>query len=171
MEDVALVAGISKGTIYLYFSSKDHVIEALLRQMFVPMDAAVELLTDPQLSARQRLELCYKQMLHGFTEYRSLYPLLLELFALARRQPYAMNLFTEYFAAYQAKVMVCIQNGALAGEFKPMLANEEAAAIAALGFMSALDGALLIAMINPDLIDLADHGMKVMAQVVASLGP
>ncbi len=44
------------------------------------------------------------------------------------------------------------------------------AAIAALGFMSALDGALLIAMINPDLIDLADHGMKVMAQVVASLG-
>jgi AcrR family transcriptional regulator len=169
MDDVALAAGISKGTIYLYFPSKDHVVETLLRQVFVPMDVAVEVLADPHFSARQRLEQCYTQMLHAFTEYRDLYPLLLELFALARRQPYAMNLFTEYFTAYRTKVTSCIREGASTGEFQPRLAEEEAATIAALGFMSALDGALLIAMINPDLIDLIDHGMGVMARVITGL--
>lgn len=43
--------------------------------------------------------------------------------------------------------------------------------ITGLGFMLAVDEALRIAMINPDLIGLADHGMSVMVQVVASPGP
>ncbi len=36
MEDIAARAGASKGTIYLYFPSKEAVFEALVRQAIVP---------------------------------------------------------------------------------------------------------------------------------------
>src|SRR5262252_7777997 len=36
MDDIAAKAGVSKGTIYLYFESKEAVFRALVREMLVP---------------------------------------------------------------------------------------------------------------------------------------
>jgi AcrR family transcriptional regulator len=47
VEDIARRAGLSKGTVYLYFPSKDAVLEALVRRAIVPIaDTALEALRD-----------------------------------------------------------------------------------------------------------------------------
>jgi TetR/AcrR family fatty acid metabolism transcriptional regulator len=52
MEDVASAAGVAKGTIYLYFPSKEHILLALKRQF---MNGLVDELTDVIAGAIERL--------------------------------------------------------------------------------------------------------------------
>ena len=42
LEDVAAVAGISKGTIYLYFPTKEHLFRAVVEQAVLPNVEAAE---------------------------------------------------------------------------------------------------------------------------------
>jgi len=52
LEDVATAAGIGKGTIYLYFPTKEHLFRAVVRQAVLPnVDAIAAMAADPGLSA------------------------------------------------------------------------------------------------------------------------
>lgn len=52
LEDVATAAGIGKGTIYLYFPTKEDLFRAVVRQAVLPnLEAAAALLDDPATSA------------------------------------------------------------------------------------------------------------------------
>jgi AcrR family transcriptional regulator len=52
LEDVAVAAGIGKGTIYLYFPTKEDLFRAVVRQAVLPnLEAAVALTADPDASA------------------------------------------------------------------------------------------------------------------------
>ena len=46
LEDVATVAGVSKGTVYLYFESKEQLFEAVVREAVAPNIARAEALVD-----------------------------------------------------------------------------------------------------------------------------
>jgi len=46
LEDVATVAGVSKGTVYLYFESKEQLFEAVVREAVAPNIARAEHLVD-----------------------------------------------------------------------------------------------------------------------------
>jgi len=61
MEDVAEEAGVSKGTVYLYFDSKDHLFEEMVRANAVPMlDHNSVGLSDQSISATERLKTLIK---------------------------------------------------------------------------------------------------------------
>ena len=52
LEDVATAAGIGKGTIYLYFPTKEELFRAVVRQAVLPnLEAAAALAADPERSA------------------------------------------------------------------------------------------------------------------------
>jgi AcrR family transcriptional regulator len=52
LEDVATAAGIGKGTIYLYFPTKEDLFRAVVRQAVLPnLEAATALTADPATSA------------------------------------------------------------------------------------------------------------------------
>ncbi|HTW69783.1 MAG TPA: TetR/AcrR family transcriptional regulator [Acetobacteraceae bacterium] len=52
LEDVATSAGIGKGTIYLYFPTKEDLFRAVVRQAVVPnLDAVAAMVADPNLAA------------------------------------------------------------------------------------------------------------------------
>src|ERR1700722_15466151 len=52
LEDVATAAGIGKGTIYLYFPTKEDLFRSVVRQAVLPnLEAAAALLDDPNTSA------------------------------------------------------------------------------------------------------------------------
>src|SRR3954454_16220724 len=46
MDDVAARAGVTKGTVYLYFKTKDELFKALVRTELLPNIAAVEAAAD-----------------------------------------------------------------------------------------------------------------------------
>jgi len=52
LEDVATAAGIGKGTIYLYFPTKEDLFRAVVRQAVLPnLDAVAAMAADPDLRA------------------------------------------------------------------------------------------------------------------------
>jgi AcrR family transcriptional regulator len=58
MEDIAARAGVSKGTIYLYYPSKEAVFEALVRANLVPRIERIQtLMATAQGSATERLHM------------------------------------------------------------------------------------------------------------------
>src|SRR5881394_2807946 len=57
LEDIARRAGVTKGTIYLYFDSKEALFKALVRQTIVPIIAQGEALAQSFIgSARELFE-------------------------------------------------------------------------------------------------------------------
>lgn len=65
LDDVAVRAGVSKGTLYLYFSSKEALFKAVIEDgMVAVLAAAEEELSDYQGSAADLL----RQLLHGWWE-------------------------------------------------------------------------------------------------------
>ena len=161
MDDVAAAAGISKGTIYLYFPSKDSLIEALLHRLFEPLDAALASLAASDGPIRGQLLNYAVETLHTFAAARPIHPLILELFALSRRQPTAERVFTAYFVRYRAE-LTAILTAAQQADSVTLRAFEDDAGQAALAFMAALEGILLLVMINPDLLTAEQDGLNIM---------
>ena len=64
LEDVAAAAGIGKGTIYLYFPTKEDLFRAVVRQAVLPNLAAAEaLLDDPNTTAADILRVIAERFL------------------------------------------------------------------------------------------------------------
>jgi AcrR family transcriptional regulator len=67
LEDVAKRAGVTKGTLYIYFESKEALFKAVVRESIVPILATAELLAqdqgaDPALLLRQLVEHWWEAM-------------------------------------------------------------------------------------------------------------
>lgn len=56
LEDIAARAGVSKGTIYLYFESKEELFREVVRQILVPRVAEAERLVTAEKSASAQIE-------------------------------------------------------------------------------------------------------------------
>ncbi|MCU0476144.1 MAG: TetR/AcrR family transcriptional regulator [Anaerolineae bacterium] len=138
MDDVAQAAGISKGTVYLYYPSKEVLIEALVARLFMPLDVALEALLAGEGGALVRLRGYGEAVIGAFADAAPLHPLILELFALARRQSFAGQLMAGYFMRYRDGL------SALLGE--------------AASFMATLEGVLLLVLVVPELFDLRQAG-------------
>ena len=57
MDDIAAEAKLSKGTLYLYFKSKDAIIKHLLEKLFDREFAALQLIADEPRPASEKLML------------------------------------------------------------------------------------------------------------------
>ena len=56
LDDVAVRAGVAKGTIYLYFADKEALFQDIVRTMIVPVVAVVEVTPPPDVPIRAVLE-------------------------------------------------------------------------------------------------------------------
>lgn len=74
MDQVAAAAGVGKGTVYLYFSSKQHLLagmQADVAQLF--LDGPSEMLADESYTWRQRLDALVRRRLEVRLSHRQLY--------------------------------------------------------------------------------------------------
>jgi AcrR family transcriptional regulator len=161
MEDIAAAAGISKGTVYLYYPSKEKLIEALLHRLFAPLEAALARLQTNDAPVRVRLREYAEDTIAAFDGASPLHPLILELFALARRQDFAGQLFGVYFLRYRDRLREILQVAAQQGAVSLEAFGGDAAR-ASLSFMAMLEGVLILALINPDLLTLQRDGTAAM---------
>ena len=65
LDDVAKSAGVSKGTLYLYFSSKEELFKAVVRENILPMMGEAEELVDQFPGTTAEL---FRTMIHGWWE-------------------------------------------------------------------------------------------------------
>ncbi|MEM9181100.1 MAG: TetR/AcrR family transcriptional regulator [Pseudomonadota bacterium] len=121
IDDVAEEAGVSKGTVYLYFDSKEQLFEGMVKAKMSPMlNNAPGLVIDPDQSATDRL----KQHLRFFytkvldTDRRQIMRLIMS------EGPNFPDLAEFYYANVlsrgQAMINAIIQQGIESGEFRNM---------------------------------------------------
>jgi AcrR family transcriptional regulator len=149
MEDIAEAARLSKGTLYLYFDTKDALIEALMQRLFAPLTQALSTLRAGQGTAPERITAYAQAVLTAFEALRPTYPVIFELFALATRQPRARSLLAAYFSEYRAALERVIHQGVADGELRV-----EDPAAAAISLMALIEGVVQLAILLPSEVDL-----------------
>ena len=71
VSDIAQKAGIGKGSIYYYFSSKNDIIDAVIERSYSRvLDAGKELAASSHMDAFKKMELIYHACLDSSTELR-----------------------------------------------------------------------------------------------------
>jgi AcrR family transcriptional regulator len=121
LEDVAKRAGVTKGTIYLYFDSKEALFKALIRETIVPVIAQGEALAQSFTgSARELLEQLVREYwrLVGETTLVGIPKLMI---AEAGNFPVLARFYYEEVVTRGHRLMAgVIQRGIKAGEFRPV---------------------------------------------------
>ncbi|OLC11322.1 MAG: hypothetical protein AUH41_00795 [Gemmatimonadetes bacterium 13_1_40CM_66_11] len=121
VEDVARKAGVTKGTIYLYFENKDALFKALIRETIVPVIAQGEALAQSFTgSARELFERLVREYwrLVGETQLVNIPKLMM---AEAGNFPELARFYYEEVVTRGHRLMAgVIQRGIKAGEFRPV---------------------------------------------------
>lgn len=132
MDDVAEEANVSKGTVYLYFDSKEHLFEEMVKATMAPMLSQVASnFSNPNLSATERLighlKFFYTKILDS--DRRQVMRLIM---AEGPKFPHLAEFYhANVLSRGQALISAIIQQGVDSGEFRKMKGHGLAQNIAA----------------------------------------
>lgn len=155
MVDVALSAGIGKGTIYEYFPSKEALFFATFEHLMTQTNGQMEALAATGAgSAAHRLATMADAVLEAWLPQLDLYGLVLEFWSAATTSPQRQHFkiaFQNAYADFRKTVAALIQAGKDSGEFH---SREDAGQLAA-ALIGSWDALLLQAWLDPDFDPLA----------------
>jgi AcrR family transcriptional regulator len=132
MDDIVEESGLSKGTLYWYFKSKEDIINAILRRLFTGELANLESLLEAEGTVSERLVLLTGDRVNGMKRMSSLVPIIFEFYAVAVHQLWVQQFIGEYFQQFRKLLEDLIQQGIDRGEFRPVNATEAAISLASM---------------------------------------
>src|SRR5256884_4178781 len=97
MDDIVEESGLSKGTLYWYFKSKEDIINAILRRLFTGELENLESLLEAEGTASERLLQLTNNRVNGMKQMSSLVPIIFEFYAVAVHQQWVQQFIGEYF--------------------------------------------------------------------------
>jgi AcrR family transcriptional regulator len=154
MDDIVIQSGLSKGTIYWYFSSKDVIITQILDNLFERELASLGEIQNEEGSASERLLKFMRFSLNDLMPMLKHMPLTYEFYAFALREETVRNALKKYFRSYVELLIPIIQQGIDFGEFRTINAGETAIAASAI-----FEGTILLWVYDPETVDL-DRSME-----------
>ncbi len=152
IDDIAAAAGLSKGSVYWYFRSKDEVVYALVDAFYAEAHSGLVALRDQPGTVADRLRDYLRSYAALMEEHRHLAPLAMEFYALAPRQQRVRDFLERYYARWTEATIVLLDQGNQRGEFR--IADTWAAART---LVELFDGALIIWTIAPGAVDLDER--------------
>ena len=132
MDDIVEEAGLSKGTLYWYFKSKEDIINAILRRLFAGDLENLEGLLQAEGTASERLIQFTHYRVIGLKRMSSLVPIIFEFYAVAVHQQWVKQFINEYFEHFRTLLEELIQQGIGNGEFRHVNARNAAISLASL---------------------------------------
>jgi AcrR family transcriptional regulator len=164
MDDIAEKTGLSKGTLYLYYKSKDELIIAILDRIFQREFKAFENIDLSTMGATEAVWLFTDTVAKDIKLILRLMPIAYEFLALAFRNKFVQGALKIYVNRYMDILVPIIQKGIDDGEFRPVDTQEVAIAAGAI-----LEGTLLIWVYDKSLVDPERHirsGMRLLLEGV-----
>ncbi len=164
MDDIADETGLSKGTLYLYFKSKDDLIIAILDRMFQREMKQMEGLDQADLSAADAIWKMTKAVTNNILGFVRIVPIVYQFLALAFRNKYVQKALKKYINQYIDTITLIIEQGIKSGEFRKVNAREVAIAMSAI-----IEGTLLLWVYDRDLVEPEKHirsGVKLLLEGV-----
>jgi TetR/AcrR family transcriptional regulator, cholesterol catabolism regulator len=149
MDDIVEESGLSKGTLYWYFKSKEDIINAILHRLFIGDLAYLENLMQAEGTASERLIQLTDHRIKGLQQMSNLVPIIFEFYAVAVHQQWVKQFINEYFQHFRTLLEELIQQGINSGEFRKVNARNTAISISSL-----YEGLTLHWMIDPQTVPL-----------------
>ena len=149
MDDIAEQTGLSKGTLYLYFKSKEDLVIAILDRIFL---GAFKQLQTPKAvgaSATEAVLQFTEEVIRDYLKMLRMMPVAYEFLALAFRNKIVQKALSQYFKVYMDALVPLIQYGIDTGEFRPVDAQEVAIATGAL-----FEGTILLWVYDRSQVDV-----------------
>ena len=147
MDDIVVESGLSKGTLYWYFKSKEDIINAILRRLFVGDIEHLESLIQAEGTARERIMQLTNYRVIGLKHMSSLVPIIFEFYAVAVHQQWVKQFINEYFEHFRTLLEELIQQGIDCGEFRQVNVRN-----VAISFASLYEGLTLHWMMDPQTV-------------------
>jgi len=164
MDDIAEETGLSKGTLYNYFKSKDDLIIAILDRIFQREFKAFDEMDYSKMSSTEIVNRFVDTVAKDIKLMLRLMPIAYEFLALAFRNKTVQKALKVYVNRYMDILVPIIENGIASGEFKEVDPKEVAIAMGAV-----LEGTILIWVYDKSLVDPEVHirsGMKLLLEGV-----
>ncbi len=132
MDDIVEESGLSKGTLYWYFKSKEDIINAISRRLFTGELEKLEGLLEAEGTVSERLMQLTHYRVAGLKQMSNLVPIIFEFYAVAVHKQWVQQFIGEYFKHFRELLQALIQQGIDRGEFRPVNATEAAISLASM---------------------------------------
>lgn len=152
MVDIANETGLGKGTLYLYYKSKDDLIIAILNRIFQRDFQEIDELDMTQFTAVDAIWKFVDVVTAEASAMRRLIPITYEFLALAFRNPIVQKALQQYFQHYTDILLPIIQHGIQTGEFRSVPAEDVVIAIGAI-----FEGTILLQAYDGNKVDVGHH--------------
>lgn len=152
MDDIASEANLSKGTLYLYFKSKDAIIKHLLDKLFEREFADLGEVAGTDRPASEKLVVFADTIVADLKNWSRLIPIMYEFLGRLFRQNVVQQAFKKYMSYYLDMITPIIQQGIDEGEFQ--VDDAEAVAIT---FGALFEGTILLWVYDKKRVDLQKH--------------
>ena len=138
--DIASKAGVAKGTVYLYFKTKEELFEAVVRDFIQPVFQDVAKMVDALPGpASQLLKMLIMRLYHSLPNSPERRGILRILLSEGERFPHLTEFYhREIISGAQQLVRRIVQRGIDAGEFRQSMAGDFPATIMGPVMMAAL---------------------------------
>jgi AcrR family transcriptional regulator len=146
VSDVAAQAGVSQGTIYWYFESKEELFTAALLSFFEDFGEEMVAALDACVSASEKLRALGKTMEDFAEGAAGLLMLFLGYWASTPNREEVGRFWVDLLVEFKDTLAGIIEEGVRNGEFKPVDADSVVWA-----FMAAYDGLAAYVMLIPDM--------------------
>ena len=146
VSDVAARAGVSQGTIYLYFEGKEQLLVQALGAFFDDFGQGTISALEAWPTSAGKLRALGWVLAEFAVEAGGLFTLFLEFWASSSHREESGQLWTSMLAKYKDLVVELVKEGVSNGEFKPVDAESLVWAM-----MATYDGLAAYVMLMPDL--------------------
>ena len=162
MDDIAEETGLSKGTLYLYFKSKNDIIIAILDRIFQREFKVIEQINISETHATDSIWLFVDTVVKDIKYFLRAMPIAYEFLALAFRNKTVQKALKVYVNRYMDILTPIIQHGIDTGEFRNVNTQEVAIAMGAI-----LEGTILLWVYDKTLVNPEVHirsGIKLLLE-------
>lgn len=129
MDDIVQESGLSKGTLYWYFKSKEDIIIAISQRLFSMDIEQLEAMLGSNGTVSERLLLLMHSRAEGLQELSEVVAILFEFYAAALHREEMRQQIKNYFQGFHELLVALIQQGIDRGEFRTIDAEETAIAL------------------------------------------
>jgi AcrR family transcriptional regulator len=146
MDDIVTESGLSKGSLYWYFNSKDELFAAALTSLFVHVGEETVAAVEQCTTASDKLLALGQAATHVSRLIEGYFGLFLEFWASSLQREETGRFWLDLLEQYKDIVVEIIEQGVRDGEFKPVDAEALVWAL-----LAAYDGLAAYSMFMPDL--------------------
>lgn len=149
MDDIVAESGLSKGTLYWYFKSKDDLFISLVKSFFLDMGREFDAIFEQHTSASDKLRTVAQGFVNYFQKTEEFFYVFFEFWMRSALKEELNQLFSTVLTQYQEAIAHIIAEGITRGEFKAVDVNDLALAV-----LAAYDGLMFYAMLMPGKVNI-----------------